>query len=78
MFAKGDGHDTLDNTRSGYQRNDTLDLTDILPSEVQLTRSGNELIVSLPSTGDSVTVLWQFYNAGSSVYSITGPNKTAQ
>jgi hypothetical protein len=36
VFAKGDGHDTLDNTSSGYQRSDTFDLTDVLPSEVQL------------------------------------------
>jgi hypothetical protein len=69
-FAKGDGHDTLDNGGSGYQRNDTLDLTNILPSEVQLTRSDNKLIVRVPSTGDSVTVLYQFYNGGSSVYGI--------
>jgi hypothetical protein len=64
------GQDTPDDTSSGYQRNDTLDLTDILPSEVQLTRSGNELIVSVPSTGDSVTALWQFSSGGSSVYGI--------
>jgi hypothetical protein len=70
IFAKGDGHDTLDNTGSGYQRNDTLDLIGILPSEVQLSRSGNQLVVSVPSTGDTVTALWQFYNGGSSVYGI--------
>jgi Haemolysin-type calcium binding protein related domain len=69
-FAKGDGHDTLDNGGSGYQRNDTLDLTNLLPSEVQLARTDYKLIVSVPSTGDSVTVLWQFYNGGGSVYGI--------
>ncbi|KJC54174.1 hypothetical protein UP10_40630 [Bradyrhizobium sp. LTSPM299] len=70
LFAKGDGHDTLDNGGSGYQRNDTLDLTDILPSEVQLGQLGSRLTVSVPSTGDSVTVLYQFYDSGSSVYGI--------
>jgi hypothetical protein len=70
LFAKGDGHDTLDNGNSGYQRNDTLDLTDTLSSEVLLTRSGNQLIVSVPSTGDTFTVLWQFYDGGTSVYGI--------
>jgi Ca2+-binding RTX toxin-like protein len=70
LFAKGDGHDTLDNSGSGYQRNDTLELTDILPSEVQLSRSGDQMIVKVPATGDSVTVLYQFYNGGSSVYGI--------
>ncbi|MGY3590313.1 Ca2+-binding RTX toxin-like protein [Bradyrhizobium sp. USDA 4341] len=70
LFAKGDGHDTLDNSGSGYQRNDTLELNDILPSEVQLSRSGDQMIVKVPATGDSVTVLYQFYNGGSSVYGI--------
>jgi hypothetical protein len=69
-FAKGDGHDTLTNGSSGYQRNDTLYLTNILPSEIQLTRTDAELIVSVPSTGDSVTVQYQFYNGGSSVYGV--------
>ncbi|MDF0585064.1 calcium-binding protein, partial [Bradyrhizobium yuanmingense] len=60
VFYKGAGHDTLNNPGSGYVRADVLDLTDILPSEVQLTRSGNQLIVSVPSTGDNFTVLLQF------------------
>ncbi|WP_342722668.1 calcium-binding protein [Bradyrhizobium sp. B097] len=70
LFVKGDGHDTLDNSGSGYQRNDTLELSDILPSEVQLSRSGDQMIVKVPATGDSVTVLYQFFNGGSSVYGI--------
>ena len=70
MFAEGDGQETLDNPGSGYQRNDTLDLTNILPSQVQLTQSANALIVSVPSTGDTFTALWQFYNGGSSVYGL--------
>jgi hypothetical protein len=60
VFAKGDGQDRLDNSGSGFQRSETLDIVDILPSEVQLTRSGDVLTVSVPSTGDSITVLWQF------------------
>ncbi|WP_249157470.1 calcium-binding protein [Bradyrhizobium sp. KB893862 SZCCT0404] len=70
IFAKGRGHDTLDNPNSGYQRNDTLVLTDILPSEVQLTRSGNQLIVKVPSTGDTFTALWQFLDGGTSIYGL--------
>ncbi|MCK1331317.1 hypothetical protein IVB57_23620 [Bradyrhizobium sp. CW9] len=60
IFYKGAGHDTLNNPGAGYVRADVLDLTDILPSEVQLTRSGNQLIVSVPSTADSFTVPLQF------------------
>ena len=60
-FAKGDGHDTIDNPGSGYTRNDTLALTDALPSNVQVTRDGDALVVSIPETGDSVRVKWQFW-----------------
>jgi Ca2+-binding RTX toxin-like protein len=70
VFAKGDGHDVLDNTGSGYVRNDTLNLTDILPSDVVLTHSGDQMIISVPSTGDTFTVKYQFFAGGSSVYGI--------
>ncbi|MEJ1936674.1 calcium-binding protein, partial [Nostoc sp. NIES-2111] len=65
-FAKGDGHDTLDNPGSGYQRGDTLELTDILSSEVQLSRSGDQMVVTVTSTGDSLTVKYQFSGDGNS------------
>ena len=70
VFAMGYGHDTLDNPGTGYQRDDTLSLDDILSSEVQFTRSGDKLIVSVPATGDTFTVNYQFYNGGTSVYGI--------
>jgi Haemolysin-type calcium binding protein related domain len=41
IFAKGDGHDTLTNPGSGYNRNDRLELTDINSSEVQFSRAGD-------------------------------------
>src|SRR5262249_2374308 len=53
LFAKGDGHDTLTNPGSGYNRNDTLVLTDLNASDVQFTRNGNALILTALSTGDS-------------------------
>jgi Ca2+-binding RTX toxin-like protein len=61
LFAKGDGHDTIDNPGSGFDREDTLKLVDALPSDVSLVRSGNALLVSIPSTGDSINLLWQFW-----------------
>jgi len=70
VFAKGYGHDTLTNPGSGYQRDDTLVLTDILPSEVQLSHSGDKLIVGVTATGDTFTVTYQFYNGGTSIYGI--------
>ena len=47
VFAKGDGHETLDNPGSGYNRDDTLELTNIDPSELQLTRNGNALLLTV-------------------------------
>jgi hypothetical protein len=61
LFAKGDGHDVVDNPGSGYDREDTLKFLDVLPGDVALSRSGNALTISIPSTGDSVTAWWQFW-----------------
>jgi Ca2+-binding RTX toxin-like protein len=63
IFAKGDGHDTIDNPGSGV-RSDVLDLVDTLASEVQLTRSGDQLTIDIPTTGDQVKILYQFYGPG--------------
>jgi hypothetical protein len=71
LFAKGDGHDTLNNPGSGYNRNDTLELIDINSSEVQFSRSGNALLLSVPSTGDSITVNFQFWGDGSQIQGVT-------
>ena len=70
VFGAGSGHDVLDNPGNGYQRSDVLDLTGLLPSDVVLSRSGNQLIVKVPTTGDTFTALWQFYDGGTSVYGI--------
>lgn len=60
VFSKGDGHDQLDQPDLGT-RNDTLLLTDILPSEVELGRSGDALTLTVVSTGDTFVVNYQFY-----------------
>ena len=51
IFAKGYGHDTLTNPGSGYNRDDTLALNDINPWEVQFTRSGDAMTLSVPLIG---------------------------
>jgi Ca2+-binding RTX toxin-like protein len=63
IFAQGDGHDTLNNSGSGYVRNDTLSLVDSSASDVQLSRSGYALSVSILSTGDKFTVNYEFWNS---------------
>ncbi|EJN08763.1 Ca2+-binding protein, RTX toxin [Bradyrhizobium sp. YR681] len=64
VFGVGSGHDVLDNPGNGYQRNDVLDLTGLLPSDISLSRSGNQLIVTVLATGETFTALWQFYGGG--------------
>jgi len=64
IFGAGSGHDVLDNPSNGYQRSDVLDLTGLLPSDVVLSRSGNQLVVKLLATGDTFTALWQYYGDG--------------
>ena len=59
-FAKGDGHDQLSDFTDNAFRNDTLFLTDILPSEVTLSRDGDSLIVTVTSTSDTFTAANQF------------------
>jgi len=64
IFGVGSGHDVLDNPGNGYQRSDVLDLTGLLPSNVALSRSGNQLIIKVLATGETFTALWQFYGDG--------------
>ncbi len=74
VFAKGDGHDTLTNPGSGYNRNDTLRLVNINSYEVSLTRSGDALLISVPTTGDSFKVNYQFWGDGSQIQGLTTIN----
>ena len=60
-FAKGDGHDILDNTGSCYNRDDVLKLIDIDSADVVLSRSGDVLTITVPATGDTFRVNWQFW-----------------
>jgi hypothetical protein len=71
LFAKGDGHDTLTNPGSGYNRNDTLVLTDLNASDVQFSRNGVGLVLTVPSTGDSFTASFQFWGDGSQIQGLT-------
>jgi hypothetical protein len=71
LFSKGDGHDTLTNPGSGYNRNDTLVLTDLNASDVQFSRNGYALVVTVPSTGESFTTSFQFWGDGSQIQGLT-------
>ena len=56
---------------SGSVRSDELDLTDLTPGQVRLTRSGNDLVVGDLATGKSFVVYGQFDASGSGTYGLS-------
>jgi Ca2+-binding RTX toxin-like protein len=71
IYARGDGNDTVYDNQGTSSSNDMdrLKFTDIESSDVQLTRSGDDLLVKILSTGETITVLSQFTTA----FSAAGP-----
>lgn len=59
-WAKGDGNDTINEAGTSLTEVDKLKLDDVLSTDVQLTRSGNNLLVRIVSTGEVITVLNRF------------------
>jgi Ca2+-binding RTX toxin-like protein len=73
LFGRGDGQDTLHNEGDLYGANldptanklDVLQFKEgVLPSEVTLTRTGNDLIVKISGTTDQVTLVNYFIGDG--------------
>ncbi len=70
VWTKGDGNDTIYDSNSGKTETDTLLLTNVASTDVQLTRAqgsydGKLLIVS---TGAIITLTNQFYASGATTY----------
>lgn len=70
-FASTDGHDEVDDGGLGYSRNDTLELTDVNPGGVTLTRSGEALLVTINSTGASMNLTKQFVQDDGNVHGVS-------
>ncbi|SHM89259.1 calcium-binding protein [Rhizobacter sp. OV335] len=76
VFEQGDGSDTLSLSRdTTVGRTDTLELKYLQSSEATLTRSGSDLVIGTPTSGDQVTVKGFFllnnpYNAYNPLQSI--------
>ncbi len=63
IYAAGDGNDVItDKTWAHFGPNeiDLLKLTDIDASDVQLSRSGDDLLVKIVSTNETITIVDQF------------------
>src|SRR5690606_41542733 len=68
-FSRGWGQDTLSNYDTSTGKVDAIEFAgDIAPSDIQITRSGNALILSLVGSTDKVTVNNYFDKDGTSAY----------
>jgi Ca2+-binding RTX toxin-like protein len=60
VWRKGDGSDTISDTGNDAAFSDRLILEDVGPGDVQFTRSGTSLLVTIRSTGEVITIASQF------------------
>ncbi len=71
LFGYGGGQDSISNYDTGAGRVDVLRFADaVATTDVRVTRNYNDLIVTLTSTGDKVTVGNHFYNDGAGGYAL--------
>ena len=61
LWAKGDGNDVV-SVFTPTGSTDVLKLTDVNASDVQLSRSGSDLLVKVLSTGETIKVASQWYD----------------
>jgi Ca2+-binding RTX toxin-like protein len=62
MWSKGDGWDVITDTEIGGADTDTLYLTDVSVSGVELSQAGNNLYVRILESGETITVTGFFNN----------------
>ena len=62
IYARGDGNDVINDGswHSALDPNDTLKFSDLNASDIELTRSGTDLLVKVLTTGEVITVVGQF------------------
>ncbi|MDT3737255.1 MAG: calcium-binding protein [Denitratisoma sp.] len=71
VFTRGSGQDVVYNYDTSTGKTDVLEFgSDILPSDIGITRSGTDLLLSIAGTMDRVTVRSFFDNDGNSAYAL--------
>jgi Ca2+-binding RTX toxin-like protein len=71
LFGAGDGNTTISNYDAGVGRHDVLRfLEGVSSTDVTTRRSGNDLLLTVSSTGQVVTVSTYFYNDGTGGYAL--------
>jgi len=77
LFALGDGQDVINNYDSSTGNSDVLQLAaNITSSDVSLTRTNDDLVISINGTDDQVSIQNYFANNGVSDYSLSAINFT--
>lgn len=62
IWSKGHGNDSIGDSSNSLLSTDILELSDVLKDDLQISQSGDHLLVSIISTGEVITVLKQFEN----------------
>ncbi|MFK0207727.1 calcium-binding protein [Agrobacterium sp. NPDC090283] len=60
VYTRGDGSDIISGEGDFVNEADVLHLTDILESDVSVSRTGNDLIIAINGTAETITVTGQF------------------
>ena len=70
-FVRGSDQDTINNNDAGTGKTDIIEFaTDIAPSDIQLNRSGDNLVLAVNGTADKLTVTGYLSNDGISSYQL--------
>ena len=65
VYSEGDGNDFLDDNGTTASEVDTLKLIDIASTDVNLRQSGNDLMIDILATSETIQVDDRFVSAGS-------------
>jgi len=69
LFGRGSGQDTINNYDTGSGKTDAVEFAaDIAPSDILLSRSGDNLVLAIAGTTDKLTVSSYLSNDGFSSY----------
>jgi Ca2+-binding RTX toxin-like protein len=71
LFGRGSGQDTVSSYDLTVDKVDAVQFAvDVLPGDVSLSRSGDNLVLSINGTSDQLTVNSYFYDDGNSAYRV--------
>jgi Ca2+-binding RTX toxin-like protein len=62
VYASGDGNDEINDQSPSTTQIDTLKLTDLNEGDITISRTGNNILVGVNSTGQSIKIDNQFYS----------------